>query len=138
MSKVVFRRVPIVGPGIQNTTPASIMKDLSANEEWGRLDYTCERTVFFRPGDTHMLVFLEFRDNATSSLMKQLITKPAYLNGTLCRAVKTWDKEAPTRRCTNASCGATQLSTAGHLHAGVGTVATRTMSGFTTRTARNA
>lgn len=99
-SKVVFRRVPIVGPGIEDTTPKSIMDDLLADDEWGTLEYTREPTVYSQPGSSHALVFLEFRDNATSAVMKRLVTKPAYLNGTLCRAVKTWDKEAPARRCT--------------------------------------
>lgn len=99
-SKVVFRRVPIVGTGIQNTTPETVIDDITANEHWGRLDYTREPTVFSRPGDAHALVFLEFRDNATSSVMKGILMKPLYLNGTLCRAVKTWDREAPAKRCT--------------------------------------
>lgn len=99
-SKVVFRRVPIVGPGITDTTPASVAEDLSVNEDWGTLEFTRPPSVVYRPGETHALVFLEFRDNATSSIMKHVLSKPAYLNGTLCQAVKTWDREAPTRRCT--------------------------------------
>lgn len=98
-SKAVFRRVPARTFDLTLNTAETLTVDLRSDKAWADVHLTRPPNFYVPTNSAYGFFFVEFRDNASSKLLKKLCSSPVILGGDSCFAVKTHDAKPTVPLC---------------------------------------